>query len=34
MIQGLLRERSGLVLDVKMKLDRTTKPAGIELWRP
>jgi UDP-N-acetyl-D-glucosamine/UDP-N-acetyl-D-galactosamine dehydrogenase len=34
MIEGLLRERSGLVLDVKMKLDRSTKPAGIELWRP
>src|SRR5262249_50285884 len=34
MIEGLLRERSGLVLDVKMKLDRGTKPACIELWRP
>jgi UDP-N-acetyl-D-galactosamine dehydrogenase len=34
MIEGLLRERSGLVLDVKMKLDRNTKPSGIELWRP
>src|SRR5262249_18459843 len=33
MIQELLRERSGLVLDVKMKLDRSTKPANIELWR-
>ncbi len=34
LIQRLLRERSGLVLDVKMKLDRSRKPAGIELWRP
>jgi UDP-N-acetyl-D-galactosamine dehydrogenase len=34
MIEGLLRERSGLLLDVKMKLDRSAKPAGIELWRP
>jgi UDP-N-acetyl-D-glucosamine/UDP-N-acetyl-D-galactosamine dehydrogenase len=34
MIQRLLREHRGLVLDVKMKLDRGTKPDGIELWRP
>jgi UDP-N-acetyl-D-galactosamine dehydrogenase len=24
---------SGLVFDVKMKLDRSSKPDGIELWR-
>ena len=24
---------AGLVLDVKMKLDRGSQPAGIELWR-
>jgi len=34
MIGRLLRDGSGLVLDVKMKLDRASKPAGIELWRP
>ncbi|MGJ4945716.1 nucleotide sugar dehydrogenase [Bradyrhizobium sp. HKCCYLS1011] len=34
LVQRLLREGSGLVLDVKMKLDRAGKPAGIELWRP
>ena len=33
MIQNLLIGGSGLVFDVKMKLDRSTKPAGIELWR-
>jgi UDP-N-acetyl-D-galactosamine dehydrogenase len=32
-VQRLLRDGSGLVLDVKMKLDRATKPAGVELWR-
>jgi UDP-N-acetyl-D-galactosamine dehydrogenase len=32
-IQRMLRDGSGLVLDVKMKLDRAAKPAGIELWR-
>jgi hypothetical protein len=25
---------TGLALDVKMKLDRGSKPSGIELWRP
>jgi len=34
LVKGLLREESGLVLDVKMKLDRASKPAAIELWRP
>jgi len=33
LIQGLLANRSGFVIDVKMKLDRQSKPAGIELRR-
>ncbi len=33
MMEGLLAERRGLVLDVKMKLDRATVPSAIELWR-
>ena len=33
LIQKLLVGGSGLVFDVKMKLDRSEKPAGIELWR-
>jgi len=33
LIQKLLVGGSGLVFDVKMKLDRGSKPAGIELWR-
>lgn len=33
LIEGLLADRRGLVLDVKMKLDRTTTPSAIELWR-
>jgi UDP-N-acetyl-D-galactosamine dehydrogenase len=33
LVQRLLHEGSGLVLDVKMKLDRGSKPSGIELWR-
>jgi UDP-N-acetyl-D-glucosamine/UDP-N-acetyl-D-galactosamine dehydrogenase len=33
LIQQLLRGGTGLVLDVKMKLDRGSQPAGIELWR-
>jgi UDP-N-acetyl-D-galactosamine dehydrogenase len=32
-IQKLLIGGTGLVLDVKMKLDRSSRPAGIELWR-
>ncbi|WP_315729584.1 MULTISPECIES: nucleotide sugar dehydrogenase [unclassified Bradyrhizobium] len=34
LVQRLLRDGSGLVLDVKMRLDRSAKPAVIELWRP
>jgi UDP-N-acetyl-D-glucosamine/UDP-N-acetyl-D-galactosamine dehydrogenase len=33
LIQRLLHGGTGLVLDVKMKLDRSSQPAGIELWR-
>ena len=33
LIQRLLRGGSGLVLDVKTRLDRKSKPADIELWR-
>jgi UDP-N-acetyl-D-glucosamine/UDP-N-acetyl-D-galactosamine dehydrogenase len=33
LVQKLLSGGSGLVFDVKMKLDRSTRPAGIELWR-
>ena len=33
LIERLLTGGSGLVLDIKMKLDRSSKPAGIELWR-
>jgi UDP-N-acetyl-D-glucosamine/UDP-N-acetyl-D-galactosamine dehydrogenase len=33
LIERLLVGGSGLVLDIKMKLDRDSKPAGIELWR-
>ena len=33
LVQKLLAGGAGLVLDVKMKLDRDSKPAGIELWR-
>jgi UDP-N-acetyl-D-galactosamine dehydrogenase len=33
LIQKLLIAGSGLVFDVKMKLDRSSKPDGIELWR-
>jgi UDP-N-acetyl-D-glucosamine/UDP-N-acetyl-D-galactosamine dehydrogenase len=33
LVQSLLRDGSGLVLDVKTKLDRASKPPGIELWR-
>jgi UDP-N-acetyl-D-glucosamine/UDP-N-acetyl-D-galactosamine dehydrogenase len=32
-IVRLLREGRGLVIDVKSKLDRATKPAGVEVWR-
>jgi UDP-N-acetyl-D-glucosamine/UDP-N-acetyl-D-galactosamine dehydrogenase len=33
LIQQLLTGGTGLVLDVKMKLDRDSRPADIELWR-
>jgi UDP-N-acetyl-D-glucosamine/UDP-N-acetyl-D-galactosamine dehydrogenase len=33
LVQRLLRDGAGLVFDVKMKLDRGSKPSGIELWR-
>jgi UDP-N-acetyl-D-galactosamine dehydrogenase len=33
LVARLLRGGEGIVLDVKSKLDRTAKPAGIELWR-
>jgi UDP-N-acetyl-D-galactosamine dehydrogenase len=32
-IGRLLKNGTGLVMDVKSRLDRTTKPAGMELWR-
>lgn len=33
LVQRLLRDGSGFVLDIKTKLDRVAKPAVIELWR-
>ena len=33
LIQRLLVDGKGQVLDVKMKLDRSSRPSGIELWR-
>jgi UDP-N-acetyl-D-mannosaminuronate dehydrogenase len=33
LVRRLLNEGEGLVLDVKMKLDRGAKPPTIELWR-
>jgi UDP-N-acetyl-D-galactosamine dehydrogenase len=33
LIQRLLADGKGLVLDIKMKLDRAAVPSGIELWR-
>ena len=33
LVQRLLDDGAGLVLDVKMKLDRGAKPSAIELWR-
>lgn len=33
LVQKLLVGGEGLVLDIKMKLDRSSRPAGIELWR-
>lgn len=34
LIERLLVDGSGLVLDVKSRLERSGKPAAIELWRP
>ena len=33
LVQRLLKDGHGFVMDVKAKLDRTNIPAGIELWR-
>ncbi|HTO63836.1 MAG TPA: UDP binding domain-containing protein, partial [Bradyrhizobium sp.] len=33
LVQKLLADGCGLVFDVKAKLDRATKPSGVELWR-
>jgi len=33
LMQRLLRQRNGVVLDVKSRLDRASKPDGIDLWR-
>jgi UDP-N-acetyl-D-galactosamine dehydrogenase len=33
LVRGLLKNGSGVVLDVKSKLDRAQKPEGIDLWR-
>ena len=33
LVAELLKDRQGIVLDVKAKLDRAKKPAGIDLWR-
>ena len=33
LVTRLLKGGEGVVLDVKSKLDRRAKPAGIELWR-
>jgi len=33
LVRGLLRDGTGLVLDVKARLDRGSVPDGIELWR-
>jgi UDP-N-acetyl-D-galactosamine dehydrogenase len=33
LVQRLLEDGAGFVLDVKMKLDRGARPAAIELWR-
>ena len=34
LVGKLLKDRRGIVLDVKAKLDRAKKPEGIDLWRP
>ena len=33
LVTRLLKKRAGVVLDVKGRLDRAERPAGIELWR-
>jgi UDP-N-acetyl-D-galactosamine dehydrogenase len=33
MVERLLKNREGIVLDVKSQLDRAQRPAKIELWR-
>ena len=33
LIEGLLKDGKGLVIDVKRKLERGLKPKGIDLWR-
>src|SRR5262249_48874856 len=33
LVRGLLGDGTGFVFDVKMKLDRASKPSGIDLWR-
>jgi UDP-N-acetyl-D-galactosamine dehydrogenase len=33
LVQGLLANGEGLVMDIKMKLDRIAVPPGVELWR-
>jgi UDP-N-acetyl-D-galactosamine dehydrogenase len=33
LVTGLLKKESGVVLDVKGRLDRAARPVGIELWR-
>jgi UDP-N-acetyl-D-galactosamine dehydrogenase len=34
LVQRLLKAGSGIVIDVKSKLDRAAKPEGVDLWRP
>jgi UDP-N-acetyl-D-glucosamine/UDP-N-acetyl-D-galactosamine dehydrogenase len=33
LITSLLKEKGGLVMDVKSRLDRATTPPGVQLWR-
>ena len=33
LVQGLLADGTGFVFDVNMKLDRASKPSGVDLWR-
>jgi UDP-N-acetyl-D-glucosamine/UDP-N-acetyl-D-galactosamine dehydrogenase len=33
LVCDLLKDKKGVVLDVKLKLDRARKPEGVELWR-